>query len=246
MAGNDVFGMLSEDDKLDGTNYPLWSYMMRHVLVAKGFWNVVNGREARPTLPLVEQVGSDADTGEATGSGGSVDILGVPPTVEQTRWDGRDANAHALIALSVKHGIILHIRLCKTAKEAWDALASLNHVRNEARVAYLRTQLESKHMNEGDSMDEFLTKIKDFREQLASLDEVYPDSSLVPTVLNALPDTYQSFASTIRLMMKGNPNALTFDELVSVLLQEEQSRQNRTVMRIGDQAFAASQRGKGK
>ncbi|WP_286489044.1 hypothetical protein, partial [Escherichia coli] len=120
------------------------------------------------------------------------------------------------------------------------------HVRNEARVAYLRRQLESEHMNEGDSMDEFLTKIKDFREQLASLDEVYPDSSLVPTVLNALPDTYQSFAPTIRLMMKGNPNALTFDELVSVLLQEEQSRQNRTVMRIGDQAFAASQRGKGK
>ncbi|MDM1593370.1 retrotransposon gag domain-containing protein, partial [Escherichia coli] len=89
-------------------------------------------------------------------------VLGVPPTVEKTRWDGRDANAHALIALSVKRGIIPHIRSCKTAKEAWDALASLYHVRNEARVAYLRRQLESEHMNEGDSMDEFLTKIKDF------------------------------------------------------------------------------------
>ena len=66
------------------------------------------------------------------------------------------------------------------------------------------------------------------------------------TVLNGLPDSYQSFASTLRLMMKGNPNALSFEELVSVLLQEDQSRQNRSIMRVADQAFLASQKGKGK
>ena len=69
-------------------------------------------------------------------------------------------------------------------------------------------------------MDNFLTKIKDLKEQL-SADEILPDSTLVQTVLNGLPDSYQSFASTLRLMMKGNPNALLFEELVSVLLQEE-------------------------
>jgi len=40
-------------------------------------------------------------------------------------------------------------------------------------------------------------------------------------VLNDLLDSYQSFASTLRLMIKGNPNALLFEELVFVLLQEE-------------------------
>ena len=73
-----------------------------------------------------------------------------------------------------------------------------------------------------------------------------PDSSLVQTVLNGLLDSYQSFASTLRLMMKGNPNALSFEELVSVLLQEDQSRQNRSIMRVADQAFLASRNGKGK
>ena len=34
-------------------------------------------------------------------------------------------------------------------------------------------------MNEGDSMETFLTKIKDFKEQLISADEVLSDSSLV-------------------------------------------------------------------
>ena len=59
-------------------------------------------------------------------------------------------------------------------------------------------------MNEGDSMDAFLTKIKDLNEQLVSANEIIADSSLVQTVLDGLPDSYQSFASTLRLIMKGN------------------------------------------
>ena len=65
-----------------------------------------------------------------------------------------------MIALSVKSAIIPHIRSCKTAKDAWDILSTLYQARNEARVAYLRKQIESEHMNEGDSMDSFLTKVK--------------------------------------------------------------------------------------
>ena len=47
-------------------------------------------------------------------------------------------------------------------------------------------------------------------------------------------------------MMKGNPNALSFEDLVSILLQEHQSRQNKNIMHVADQAFMASQKGKGK
>ena len=56
--------------------------------------------------------------------------------------------------------------------------------------------------------------------QLLELDETLPNASLVTIVLNAIPYSYQAFASTLRLMMKGNPEALTFDELVSTLLKK--------------------------
>ena len=189
---NDVFRMLAAEDKLDGTNYPLWAYMMRHVLVAKGLWNIVQGVDVRPIV-----VGNAANAAEicdvedvAGSSTAAATIRAPPPTAEQSRWDGKDAQAHALLALSVKCAIILHIRSCKTSKDAWDVLATLYQARNESRVAYLRKQLESEHMNEGDSMDTFLTKIKDFKEQLISADEVLSDSSLVQTVLNGLPNSY--------------------------------------------------------
>ena len=69
-------------------------------------------------------------------------------------------------------------------------------------------------------------------------------SSLVQTILNGLPDSYKSFASTLRLMMEGNPNALLFKDLVFVLLQEDQSRQNKSIMCVADQAFLAKSEGK--
>ena len=47
-------------------------------------------------------------------------------------------------------------------------------------------------------------------------------------------------------MMKGNPNALSFEELVSILLQEDQSRQNRNIMRVADHLFGLVKRGKEK
>jgi len=108
----------------------------------------------------------------------SFDDAGCTP--EQAKWDGKDVQAHALIALSVKRTIIPHIRGCKTAKDAWDMLTRLYQVRNKSRVAYLCKQLESEHMNEGDPMDNFSTKIKDLKEQLIAVDEILSaDSTLV-------------------------------------------------------------------
>ncbi|MCO5547307.1 hypothetical protein L7F22_000755 [Adiantum nelumboides] len=71
--------------------------------------------------------------------------------------------------------------------DAWDILAALYAGRNEAKIALLRKELEAKIMNEEDNMDTFLADVKDINEQLISTGEVILDSSLVQTVLDALP-----------------------------------------------------------
>ena len=79
MADNnsDVFHMLSAEDKLDGDiNYPLWAYMMQHVLVLKGVWNIVQGFHERP-------VSANPGTVEdVAGSSSSVVARAVLPTAE--------------------------------------------------------------------------------------------------------------------------------------------------------------------
>ncbi|MCO5553899.1 hypothetical protein L7F22_007425 [Adiantum nelumboides] len=134
----------------------------------------------------------------------------ILPTAEQARWDVKDTQAHALIALFVKRTITPHICSAKSTKQAWDILAGLYASRNEAKIALLRKELESKIMNEEDDMDTFLAGIKDINEQLISVGEIISDSSLVQTVLDALPDSYQTFASTWRLMNQRNPDIVKF------------------------------------
>lgn len=240
-----MLDLLSVENKLDGSsNYPLWSYMMNHILVAHGFSKIVEGSEPRPGSRVTSDM--DEDSTSITGRRGIPAPPPAPTTDAQQKWDERDAKAHAMIALSLKVALIPHIRSCKSAKEAWDTLANLYQVRNEARVAYLKRQLDHLVMHEGETMDSFITKLKDLREQLISLGEDMTDGSMVTVILNGIPESYQALASTLRLIMQGNPDSFRFDNLVQILLQEEQSRENRSILQQGDQAFMASQKGKGK
>ena len=213
---SDLFRMLSAEDKLDGNNYPMWAYMMHHVLVAKGFWDM-QGFKVRPGSVVVDSGTFEDGAGFNTVAAivgaaglGTSRAAAVLPTAEQGRWDGRDAQAHALIALSVKRTMVPHICSATSAKQAWDILAHL--------YAGLRKQLESLHMEEGDSIDNFLTEIKDLKEQFIAVGEAISDGSLVQTILDGLPNSYQPFASTFRLITKGNPEAIKFDVLVAILL----------------------------
>ncbi|MCO5594770.1 hypothetical protein L7F22_048803 [Adiantum nelumboides] len=175
MADNniDVFKMFAAEDRLDGDNHPMWAYMMQHVLVSKGVWNIVQGIDVRPGSLDVAEVVDVAGPSTRIAAGRP-----VLPTAEQARWDVKDAQAHALIALSVKRTITPHIRSTKSTKQAWDILAGLYAGRNEAKIALLRKELESKIMNEEDDMDTFLADIKDINEQLISVGEIISDSSL--------------------------------------------------------------------
>ena len=68
--------MLAVEDKLDGTNYPLWAYMMQHVLVTKALWNVVAGNDVRP-LSCTHNATS---TGTVEDEAGTSTMVKPPPS----------------------------------------------------------------------------------------------------------------------------------------------------------------------
>ncbi|MCO5604348.1 hypothetical protein L7F22_058513 [Adiantum nelumboides] len=154
-------------------------------------------------------------------------VRAVLPTAEQTCWVVKDAHAHELIVFFIKRTITPHNFSTKFAKQAWDILASHYAGCKEAKIALLRKELESNIMNEEDDMDIFLAGVKDVNEQLISASGVISDSSLVQTVLDALPDSYETFASTWRFMNQRNPEVVKFDEVCTMLLQEALSKKTR-------------------
>ncbi|MCO5576823.1 hypothetical protein L7F22_030643 [Adiantum nelumboides] len=231
MADNntDVFKIFAAEDRLDGDNYPMWAYMMQHVLLSMGVWNIVKGIDVCLGFEDVDAAEDVAGLVARIAAGRC-----VLHTAEQARWDVKDVQAHALIALSGKRTITTHICSSKSAKHAWDILAGLYAGCNEAKIALLRKELESKIMNEKDDMDTFFASVKDIDEKLISAGEVISDSSLMQTILDALPDSYQTFASTWKLMNQRNPEAVKFDEVCTLLLQEALFKKNRTRQRAAE------------
>ncbi|MCO5600631.1 hypothetical protein L7F22_054746 [Adiantum nelumboides] len=112
------------------------------------------------------------------------------------------------------------IDVCPANEEKVEDVAGCN----EAKIALLRKELESKIMDEEDDMNTFLTGVKDINEQLIDVGEVISDDFLVQTVLDALSDSYKTFASSWRLMNQRNPKVVKFDELCTLLLQEALSK----------------------
>ncbi|MCO5603069.1 hypothetical protein L7F22_057213 [Adiantum nelumboides] len=286
MADNniDVFKMFAAEDRLDGDNYPMWAYMMQHVLVSKGVWNIVQGIDVRPGTVEVAEVVDVAGPSIRTAAASTCCSCFIPSPFRQlftssasfTMADNNidvfkmfavedrlDGDNYPMWAYMMQHVLVskgvwnivqgIDVRpgtvdvaevvdvAAKSAKQAWDILAGLYACRNEAKIALLRKELESKIMNEEDDMDTFLASIKYINEQLISAGEIISDSSLVQTVLDALPDSYQTFTSTWRLMTQRNPDVVKFDEVCTLLLQEALSRKNRSRQRAVEQAFIVAQ-----
>ncbi|MCO5614216.1 hypothetical protein L7F22_068496 [Adiantum nelumboides] len=144
--------------------------------------------------------------------------------------------------IAIVRFVLLTVEQARWDRNLPDRLAGLYAGRNEAKIALLCKEMESKIMNEEDDMDTVLAGVKDINEQLISAGEVISDKSLVQSVLHALPDSYQTFASTSRRMNQRNPEVAKFDEVCTLLLQEALSRKNRTRQRAVEHAFIAAQR----
>ena len=82
------------------------------------------------------------------------------------------------------------IKSCRYAKHAWDKLASMYQVKNEARVLALTNQLKELKMEEGQTIAEHIAKITDLRDQLAGVDEEIEDKKLVTITLNSLAPSF--------------------------------------------------------
>ena len=64
--------MLNVESKLDGTNYCMWAYMIRHVLVAKQLWDIVIRFDERPTSSSSANSPSPSGTIDANNASSSI------------------------------------------------------------------------------------------------------------------------------------------------------------------------------
>jgi hypothetical protein len=74
----------------------------------------------------------------------------------------------------------------KTPKEMFDSLTRLYEGKNKNRKMNLRTQLKNTRMQKGESIQEYFSRISQFKEQLEAFGDTIDENELIMTTLNGL------------------------------------------------------------
>ena len=98
----------------------------------------------------------------------------------------------------------------KTCMECFASHVNLS--KNEARISFLKKELDKVEMKEEDKMIQHLSKIQDLREQLLNIDEVISYEDMISKNAVSLQPSYLNFHTSLTLSLCGNPILLTFEE----------------------------------
>jgi hypothetical protein len=153
--------------------------------------------------------------------------------------------AKRIIADSIKDHLIPQVSSKNTPKDMFDALTRMYEGRNINRKMNLRTQLKNTKMQKGETVQDYFSRVSQFKEQLEAIGDNLDEDELVMTTLNGLTRPWDAFIQTIC----ARKEKLQFDSLWEECVQEEARVANREaiLLRDEDQALAAHAKGgKGK
>jgi hypothetical protein len=123
----------------------------------------------------------------------------------------------------------------------FDALTRLYEGKNINQKMNLITQLKSTKMQEGETIQEYFSRISQFKEQLEAVEDTIDEDKLIMTSLNGLTRPWDAFIQTIC----ARKEKLHFDSLWEECVQEEEIVANREsfLSRDEDQALTTHTKG---
>lgn len=174
-----------------GDNYEFWSIKIRTLLKSQGLWELV-------------------ETGAPSND----------PTPAET--SKRDAKALFFIQQAVVDTVFTKIAAATSAKEAWTVLKTAfqgNSKVLEIRLQGLRREFETLNMNQGESVQAFLTRVTSIVNQIKSCGDDLTEKVVVMKVLRSLTTKFDHVVAAIE--ESKDLSTYTFDELMGSLQAHE-------------------------
>ena len=160
-------------DKLEGAkNWQIWKYQMTTILEARELYGHIDGTLTRPTI-------SDSS---------SRAIASFEKAQKKTK---------ALMVTSTKSDLIYLITECQTPKEIWDKLKQRFERDTIVNKLILKQTFFSLKMNESDSLEELLRRMKVITDQLAAIKAAIPEDEHIVALLLSLPRSYNTLVTAL-------------------------------------------------
>ena len=143
---------------------------MRHLLLAKGLWGLVDGSEVPPE--------------DAT---------------ERMRAElrQRSQRAFSTIVMAITTPQLYLVTTCEEPKDAWDVLRNNFERETLANKLFLKMQYFRMEMGEGTSMESHLKLMKEITDRLAAIGSPISEEDQVVTLLGSLSSSYSTLVTAL-------------------------------------------------
>ena len=157
-------------DRLDGSNWSVWKFQMKHLLLAKGLWGLVDETEALRTGATAQQ---------------------------EAEHKKRQQKTFSTIVLSICPSQLYLVTSYDKPKPAWDALC--NHFERDtlANKLLLKKQYFRMEMKDGTSIEAHMKQMKELTDRLAAIGAAIAEEDQVVTLLGSLPARYQTLVTAL-------------------------------------------------
>ena len=159
-------------DKLDGSNWTTWKFQMRHLLLAKGFWGLVDGTDQ------LADGASDAATREY-------------------EFRQKAQKAFSTIIMAIGTPQLYLVTSCEQPKEVWDNLCNHFECETLANKLFLKKQYFRTEMKEGTSVEAHLKQMKEITDRLAAIGAPISEEDQVVTLLGSVPPSYSTLVTAL-------------------------------------------------
>ena len=203
-------GDTTKIELLNGKNFQSWKYNMKIVLMGRGLWNILVGREVPPI--------QDADNTDK---------------IEQ--FYARSDRAYSLIALSVEKSLQIHIVATTDPKEAWEILKSQFSFVSITQIVRLKRKFYAATMHENDDLMEHLTMMSTLAQELREVNKQVDSIEFATVVLGSLPSSYDNFITSLNAR---SAEELDWDCIKGSLIEEFLNRKEKKSSASNDALFA--------
>jgi hypothetical protein len=115
-----------------------------------------------------------------------------------TKDEAKDQKAKAVIMLNVKDHHLAILADCKTAKDAWEKLATLYKAKTNAARLKLRQELNTLKMEPAENLTKYISRTKGIYTDLkAAGDEKMTENDVAWSLLAGLPKEYETITTII-------------------------------------------------
>ena len=179
-------------------NYSVWKVRMTHILTDIGHWPThIGDGTAVPKPP------TDAD--------------------ELKKWKSADAKALATIVLRVADTVLVYVQNKKTAYEAWSTLSDMYESKGAIGITLARRKFHRTTCAEDADVEEHIRAMRELQGELERLGRKVEDDEFAYTLLESLPESFDSFVSAVQDDIAKDSN-----KLIARILAEDQRRKART------------------